>query len=149
MAAGALKLLGNEAAGFNHGIACSNGDAGLTAADFATADIVLTTYETLKRDLHRHGVEDRTRELRRPKKYQVGAACLSSRQAPASPAPLPQPHDRTVVGVAAGWTSCAAVLAEWKHRRPSMSRPVLCCMFWHIRCPACSTGLPAQQSPSG
>ena len=79
-------MLVYEAGGFNHGFAhYDNGSAAPTAADFASADIVLTTYETLQRDLHRHGLEQRERRLRRPKKYQVTGLILSQQQGACSP----------------------------------------------------------------
>ncbi len=64
-------MLVYEAGGFTSGYACAGEAAPPTAADFASADIVLTTYETLQRDLHRHGLEAVEHRLRRPKKYQV------------------------------------------------------------------------------
>lgn len=60
-----------EAGGFNSGYAAAGEAPPPSAADFASADVVLTTYETLQRDLHRHCLEAFEHKLRRPKKYQA------------------------------------------------------------------------------
>lgn len=47
-----------------------------TAAELAAADIVLTTYDVLRRDVwHQPDAEAKTHSLRRRKKYEVGI-CL-------------------------------------------------------------------------
>lgn len=50
----------------------------VTAADLAAADIVLTTYDVLKRDVYHQpqGEAGEQRSLRHRKKYEVGAASV-------------------------------------------------------------------------
>lgn len=68
---GALKVLVYEHTGAKGAFSCSSGDALHSPSELAAADVVLTTYDTLQRDLHRHNAEDSKYSLRRPKKYQV------------------------------------------------------------------------------
>lgn len=49
---------------------------GLSAHDFASADVVLTTYETLQKDVNRQG-NVTTYALRQAKKYEVRSILLS------------------------------------------------------------------------
>ena len=65
---------------------------GLSARDFAAADVVLTTYETLQKDVNRQG-NITTYALRQAKKYEVRSALLllvfPSQSRAVSPAVVP------------------------------------------------------------
>lgn len=72
MHAGALKVLVYEHTSLANVYAQSSQNGTLSAVDFASADVVLTTYETLQKDFYRqvdpNAIE---RSLRHPKKYEV------------------------------------------------------------------------------
>ena len=48
----------------------------MSAVDLAAADIVLTTYDVLRRDLNFQPQDTEARQLRRKKKYEVGSPLL-------------------------------------------------------------------------
>ena len=68
--AGALKVLVYEV-DVNHISASSGADNVLSPHDLASADIVLTTYDTLQRDFHRVDGNSNLYNFRRPKRYEV------------------------------------------------------------------------------
>ncbi len=72
-ATGALKVLVYEHISSDsiHGAP----SRGLSARDFAAADIVLTTYETLQKDVNRQG-NIRTYSFRQAKKYEASRTFL-------------------------------------------------------------------------
>ena len=48
----------------------------MSAVDLAAADIVLTTYDVLRRDFNFQPQDTEARQLRRKKKYEVGSPSL-------------------------------------------------------------------------
>ena len=68
-------MLVYEHAGIKSVYNCSTEAMQHSPSDLAAADIVLTTYDTLQRDLYSHNVEETKYSLRRPKKYQVALNC--------------------------------------------------------------------------
>ena len=74
MHAGALKVLVYEHASLASASVQSSQTGTLSAVDFAAADIVLTTYETLQKDFYRQlDPNAMERSLRYPKKYEVSS----------------------------------------------------------------------------
>jgi E3 ubiquitin-protein ligase SHPRH len=63
------------------GTATAGGDVAATAADLAVADVVLTSYDVLRRDLAaqpQEMTEGEGRSMRRPKRWGGGESTLSS-----------------------------------------------------------------------
>ena len=74
MPAGALKVVVYE--GQKQWALSGGAHKVVTAAELAAADIVLATYDTLRRDLNLEPMASEGRELRRAKKYEVSSLLL-------------------------------------------------------------------------
>jgi len=97
MLAGALKVLVYDSVSGTDqlNLGTSKGKT-LSARDFAAADIVLTTYETLQKDVH-HQSDVKSYRLRHAKKYEV-----RSRQICVTPPLLPASSHSTLRNIEIG-----------------------------------------------